>query len=186
MPAYEPHTKSMNMSGSYRRLWLCTYRSIIPCIYPHSMAGWWRYPDVLHCHDGKADCQDVLYIFSVRISVSHGWRVENSHISKPKVQFESLFNYYLIFIHIFLILSLRVDRKTFHNILLYTIPCTYPHSMAGWWRFPGVFHCHDEKTDCPYVLYIFSVRISVSHGLYLATVMLECPWSTFSYHMASL
>ena len=26
---------------------------------------------MLHCHDGKADCSDVLYIFSVRISVSH-------------------------------------------------------------------------------------------------------------------
>ncbi len=25
---------------------------------------------MLHCHDEKADCQDVLYIFSVRISVS--------------------------------------------------------------------------------------------------------------------
>ncbi len=27
----------------------------IPCTFPHSMAGWWRFPDVLHCHDGKAD-----------------------------------------------------------------------------------------------------------------------------------
>ncbi len=26
---------------------------------------------MLHCQDGKADCQDVLYIFSVRIDVSH-------------------------------------------------------------------------------------------------------------------
>ncbi len=33
--------------------------------------GWWSYPDVLHCHDGKADCHDVLYILSVGISVSH-------------------------------------------------------------------------------------------------------------------
>ena len=29
---------------------------------------------MLHCHDGKADCQDVLYIFSVRMSVSHAIR----------------------------------------------------------------------------------------------------------------
>ncbi len=43
----------------------------IPCTFPHSMAGWWRFPGVLHCHDGKADCQDVVYIFSVRISLSH-------------------------------------------------------------------------------------------------------------------
>ncbi len=26
---------------------------------------------MLHCHDGKADCSDVLYIFSVRMSVYH-------------------------------------------------------------------------------------------------------------------
>ncbi len=26
---------------------------------------------MLHCHNGKADCRDVLYIFSARISVSH-------------------------------------------------------------------------------------------------------------------
>ena len=23
------------------------------------MDGWWRFPDVLNCHDGKADCQDL-------------------------------------------------------------------------------------------------------------------------------
>ena len=59
------------------------HQKIIPSIHPHSMAGWWRFPDVLHCHDGKADCSDVLYIFSVRMSVYHaltklffiGWRV---------------------------------------------------------------------------------------------------------------
>ncbi len=44
----------------------------IPSIHLQSMAGWWRFPDVLHCHDGKADCSDVLYIFSVRMSVYHG------------------------------------------------------------------------------------------------------------------
>ncbi len=44
----------------------------IPSIHPHSTAGWWRFPDVLHCHDGKADCSDVLYIFSVSMSVYHG------------------------------------------------------------------------------------------------------------------
>ncbi len=44
---------------------------LIPSIHPHSMAGWRRFPDVLHCHDGKADCSDVLYIFSVRMSVYH-------------------------------------------------------------------------------------------------------------------
>ncbi len=27
---------------------------------------------MLHCHEGKADCSDVLYIFSVRMSVYHG------------------------------------------------------------------------------------------------------------------
>ena len=27
---------------------------------------------MFHCHDGKADCSDVLYIFSVRMSVYHG------------------------------------------------------------------------------------------------------------------
>ncbi len=26
---------------------------------------------MLHCQDGKADCSDVLYIFSVRIAVSY-------------------------------------------------------------------------------------------------------------------
>ena len=26
---------------------------------------------MFHCHDGKADCSDVLYIFSVRMSVYH-------------------------------------------------------------------------------------------------------------------
>ncbi len=26
---------------------------------------------MLHCHDGEVDCQDVPYIFSVRMSVSH-------------------------------------------------------------------------------------------------------------------
>ncbi len=46
-------------------------RGFIPHTYPHSMADWWRFPDVLHCHNGKADCQDVLNILSVRISVSH-------------------------------------------------------------------------------------------------------------------
>ncbi len=45
--------------------------SHIRCSHPHSMAGCWRFPDVLHCHDGKADCQDVVYIFSVRIFASH-------------------------------------------------------------------------------------------------------------------
>ena len=37
---------------------------------PH-LACWWRFSDILHCHDGKADCQESLYIFSVRICVSH-------------------------------------------------------------------------------------------------------------------
>ncbi len=48
-------------------------------INPRSMAGWWRFPDVVHCHHGKADCQDVLNIFSVRISVSH------DHASSPMI-----------------------------------------------------------------------------------------------------
>ncbi len=26
---------------------------------------------MFHCHDGKADCSDVIYIFSVRMSVYH-------------------------------------------------------------------------------------------------------------------
>ncbi len=29
---------------------------------------------MLHCHDGKADCSDVLYIFSVRMSVYHVYK----------------------------------------------------------------------------------------------------------------
>ncbi len=28
----------------------------IPRTSPHSLAGWWRFPDMLHCQDGKADC----------------------------------------------------------------------------------------------------------------------------------
>ena len=32
------------------------FRSFIPRTFPHSMAGWWIFHDVLHCHDGKADC----------------------------------------------------------------------------------------------------------------------------------
>ncbi len=31
---------------------------------------------MLHWHDGKADCSDVLYIFSVRMSVYHGWATQ--------------------------------------------------------------------------------------------------------------
>ena len=51
----------------------------IPCT--HSMASWWKFPDVLHCQDGKTDCKDVLYIFSVRISVSHEcWSHVRSHM----------------------------------------------------------------------------------------------------------
>ena len=31
---------------------------------------------MLHCHDGKADCYDVFYIFSVSISVSHEYTLD--------------------------------------------------------------------------------------------------------------
>ncbi len=31
------------------------------------VAGWWRFPDVLHCQDAEADCLDVLIIFSMGI-----------------------------------------------------------------------------------------------------------------------
>ncbi len=31
------------------------------------VAGWWRFPDVLHCQDVEADCLDVLIIFSMGI-----------------------------------------------------------------------------------------------------------------------
>ncbi len=33
---------------------------------------------MLHGHDGKADCSDVLYIFSVRMSVYHACDFEES------------------------------------------------------------------------------------------------------------
>ncbi len=45
--------------GPFYDLLSCNGKSLlspIPCTYPHSMAGWWRFPDVLHCQDGKADC----------------------------------------------------------------------------------------------------------------------------------
>ena len=59
---------------------LSHWKSIL-CTLPHSMAGWWRFPNVLHCHDGKADCSDVLYIFSVRIKVyERNPRVHHSSI----------------------------------------------------------------------------------------------------------
>ncbi len=47
---------------------------IIPCTSctsPH----WWRFLDMLNCHDGKADCHEVLYIFSVRVFLSHDWKL---------------------------------------------------------------------------------------------------------------
>ncbi len=40
----------------------------------------------LHCHDGKADCSDVLYIFSVRMSVYH---VVYQHPQAVRVHFNS-------------------------------------------------------------------------------------------------
>ncbi len=51
-----------------------TQMSLHACfLISHSMADRGRFLDELHCHDGEADCSDVLYIFSVRprISVSH-------------------------------------------------------------------------------------------------------------------
>ena len=68
------HTLWIKIIESTRRfqnvIRICLLDSI-PSIHPHSLAGWWRFPGVLHCHDGKADCSDVLYIFSVRMSVYH-------------------------------------------------------------------------------------------------------------------
>ena len=37
---------------------VCSFKRTIsiPCTFPHSMADRWIFADVLHCHDGKADC----------------------------------------------------------------------------------------------------------------------------------
>ncbi len=35
---------------------------------------------MLHCYDGKADCSDVLYIFSVRMSVYHAFNAAKSQL----------------------------------------------------------------------------------------------------------
>ncbi len=38
---------------------------------PHNyVAGWWWFPDVLHCRDVKADCLDVLIISAMGINVT--------------------------------------------------------------------------------------------------------------------
>ncbi len=39
---------------------------------------------MLHCHDGKADCSDVLYIFSVRMSVYHVAERVSLWVDKPQ------------------------------------------------------------------------------------------------------
>ncbi len=35
------------------------------CVFPY-VAGWWRFPDMLHCKDVEANCLDIL-IFSMGI-----------------------------------------------------------------------------------------------------------------------
>ncbi len=65
----------------------------IPSIHPHTKAGWWRFSDVLHSHDGKADCSDVLYIFSVRMSVYRDVESSRKALRKGVSFFPFLYSY---------------------------------------------------------------------------------------------
>ena len=63
---FELESQSYPIRGSYIQIppRMLIVKSSIPCTFPHSMAGWWRIPDVMHCHDGKADCdicQELLW-----------------------------------------------------------------------------------------------------------------------------
>ena len=62
--------KQQEKEEQHRNLYIWPCLAIL-CTYPYTCIAWLA--DVLHCHDGKADCQDVPYIFSVRISVSHDY-----------------------------------------------------------------------------------------------------------------